>query len=151
MTARLGSGQAGARITYAHITVDGRLLRREVEEGLEQTEWGPFQAGLFAAVAQDVDPHHQRSNGITLPDGLWVRMADAVEFEPALYPHNPVATIVVTTLAGRSRPCFGAIVILGAEDPETGLTSSLTPGQLAAIHTAHHLAPRCRAHEREAL
>ncbi|WP_158896115.1 hypothetical protein [Amycolatopsis anabasis] len=98
----------GRLVTYVVIEVEGRLRVREVDKGLEEHEWGVLQAGLSAAVEADVDPRHRRSNGIALPGGLWVRMADGITAEPQPDPRNAVATVMLALLGDwRRRTCFG--------------------------------------------
>ncbi len=124
------------QVIYVAIPVDGRLVVREADEGLERHEWGVLQAGLLAAIHADVDPLRGRSNGIALPGGLWARMADDAVLDRSRYPRNPVASKLLAVLGAPGRRCFGTIVLL-REDPETGLITSLTDEQLAQVRKAH--------------
>jgi hypothetical protein len=85
-----------------------------------------YQTGLWSAVTDDVDPHRCRVNGIALAGERRAKVADAADAVPEVYPDNPVATAMLFALGGPPQPRRGTIEIVAEEDPETGLTASLT-------------------------
>lgn len=138
-------------VTYVVITPGGLLLVRTVDNRIEPDEWGtPYQESLWAAVRAEVDPHRGEVNGIGLAEGMRAKVADAAMGNPmsagfglgppALYPPNPVASAMLTTLGHPARPWWGTIVIVGREDQDEGVTASLTAEQHAAIAHAYRSA-----------
>lgn len=141
MTSRPTARLAGD-VSFAVITPDGRLVVRAVSGHASDTEWGPYQEQLWAAVHAVVDPHGGGVNGVKLAAGMRAKVADAAVAGSApegRYPPNPIASLVLAYLGQPPEVWHGTIAIVGTED-EQGVTASLTAQQLEAIDHAHHLA-----------
>ncbi|MFF5992171.1 hypothetical protein [Prauserella flavalba] len=120
-------------VSFVVIAPDGTLKVRTVQNRVRLDEWDtPYQETLWAAVRREVDPHYDAVNGMPLQDDLRVKVADLAGQVPDLYPPNPVASAVLTTLGHQPRYWFGTIAIVGAEDAD-GITASLTADQLEII------------------
>jgi hypothetical protein len=128
-------------VCFAVLTPDGRLAIRVAAGQASNTEWGPYQEELWAAVRAEVDPYGGAINGIPLLSGMRAKLADAAMADTASerYPPNPVASVVLTSLSSPPRAWHGTAAIVGTEN-ERGLTSSLTTHQLELINRAYHLA-----------
>ncbi|HEX5116020.1 MAG TPA: hypothetical protein VFW65_12550 [Pseudonocardiaceae bacterium] len=127
-------------VTYMVISPTGTLVTRTVANRIRVDEWNtPYQATLWAAVHQDVDPGRGEVNGVALAHGMRAKVADAAEYEPRSYPPNPIARAVLTTLGQPPRRWAGTIAIVGGES-EHGITASLTAEQRDVISRAHRLA-----------
>jgi hypothetical protein len=127
-------------VVYMVLTPDGALAVRKAPGEVGVDEWGtPYQHRLWAAVRGDVDPHRDAVNGVPLDGDLRAKVADAAKQLPEVYPPNPVASTVLTSLGCPPRARAGTIAIVGAEDDD-GITASLTADQLDAVATAHRLA-----------
>jgi hypothetical protein len=130
----------GLGVSYVVIPPDGPLQARRVDGRAEIDEWGtPYQKTLWAAVRHDVDPYLGAVHGVTLSEELRAKVADRAGSVPQLYPSNPVASAVLTTLGHPPHRWSGTIAIVGTEN-EDGLTAPLTTDQLALISKAHRLA-----------
>jgi hypothetical protein len=123
------------------ITPDSRLVVRVASGLASETEWGPYQEQLWAAVHAVVDPHGGGVNGVALEGGMRAKVADAAAAgsAPERYAPNPVASVVLASLGQPPAAWHGAVAIVGAED-EQGLTASLTAQQLGLIDRAYRLA-----------
>lgn len=129
-------------MVYVVITPDGALAAREAAGEAGVDEWGtPYQHALWAAVRGEVDPYRDAVNGVPLGGDMRAKVADAAEQLPEVYPPNPVASAVLTSLGclPRAWGLGGTIAIVGGED-DSGVTASLTADQLDAIIKAHRLA-----------
>ncbi|GAA3837523.1 hypothetical protein GCM10022243_00030 [Saccharothrix violaceirubra] len=146
MTALLpvsGPGTEQDTVVYVVVFPEGLLVVRHAASGcepLDDEDVPPYQAGLWSAVADDVDPDRHEVNGIALDGDLRAKLADAADTTPAEYSDNPVATRMPLALGAEPQPRRGAVAIVAEEDPQTGLTGSLSAGQLALIVQTHQTA-----------
>jgi len=137
----LGDTPQPGEVRFAVLTPDGRLVIRSAPGQAHDTEWGPYQHDLWAAVRTEVNPHGGDLNGIELHRGMRAKLPDAAMAgtAPARYPPNLVASVVLAILGQPPRAWYGAVAIVGTED-EKGLTASLTGPQLKLINHAYQLA-----------
>ncbi|NUT53496.1 MAG: hypothetical protein HOV94_40345 [Saccharothrix sp.] len=133
-------------VRFVLIDPAGTLEVREADGTAEPDDWGDlYQARLWAAVAEAVDPHRRQVTTVALEHNLWLRVVD---LPPApgpqlyrLYPANPTAWAMVTALGGPDGQWRGPVAITGAEDDE-GVSASLADHQLALVTDAHRRARR---------
>lgn len=130
-------------VLYVLLFPDGRLVVRQAAGGcgvIVNEDDPPYQVVLWSTVIDEVDPNSGQVNGIALDGGVRAKVADAAEEMPEVYPDNPVAAAVLQSLGGPMQPRRGTVAIVAEEEPETGLTGSLSEEQLFVIAWTHRLA-----------
>ncbi|MFD0203327.1 MULTISPECIES: hypothetical protein [Saccharothrix] len=137
-----GPGQ----VLFVLLTPDGELLRRTADGQAVPDEWGgPYQSGLWTAVATVVDPYRRLANGVGLDAGMRAKVVDVSEAASASvvdrYPPNPTAWAVLTTLGAPAQRWCGTVAVVGTEI-DHGVTLSLTADQLGMIADARRQALR---------
>lgn len=131
---------SGWVVSYVVLSPDGLLQVRSVGGGAVAEDRGArYQAMVRALVCRDVDPYRGTVHGVDLPAGLRATVADRAGSVPRLYPLNPVASAVLTTLGHPPRRWWGTIALVGTEG-ENGPTAPLTVHQFTVISKAHRLA-----------